>query len=207
MILLPRSPKLARTVRILYASKADGHQGQSWPIGEVLVQGRVNGCLRIEPFDSMPLIRTWRLSGGASAKRRANAGATRGRQWQVPLAGSPSRSHEFSQTISYLPSLLLPQLVWRCLGSGAGDGNRTHVSSLGSCSSTIELHPRRGRDLTEWRGPLAIVGGEARCRAWMAIRVLAGGGGASSGPCAWGSGRCRRLALILLGSAYDPHPS
>src|SRR5580765_5273537 len=24
---------------------------------------------------------------------------------------------------------------------GAGDGNRTHVSSLGSCSSTIELHP------------------------------------------------------------------
>src|ERR1700733_5688442 len=25
---------------------------------------------------------------------------------------------------------------------GAGDGNRTHVSSLGSCSSTIELHPR-----------------------------------------------------------------
>ncbi len=27
-------------------------------------------------------------------------------------------------------------------GNGAGDGNRTHVSSLGSCSSTIELHPR-----------------------------------------------------------------
>ena len=26
-------------------------------------------------------------------------------------------------------------------GIGAGDGNRTHVSSLGSCSSTIELHP------------------------------------------------------------------
>src|SRR5262245_47404630 len=35
---------------------------------------------------------------------------------------------------------------WRSLrgGSGAGDGNRTHVSSLGSYSSTIELHPRRG---------------------------------------------------------------
>ena len=39
---------------------------------------------------------------------------------------------------------------------GAGDGNRTHVSSLGSYSSTIELHPpsvpfyegrRRGRKL------------------------------------------------------------
>src|SRR5215831_21363760 len=26
---------------------------------------------------------------------------------------------------------------------GAGDGNRTHVSSLGSYSSTIELHPQR----------------------------------------------------------------
>jgi hypothetical protein len=26
--------------------------------------------------------------------------------------------------------------------SGAGDGNRTHASSLGSCSSAIELHPR-----------------------------------------------------------------
>jgi hypothetical protein len=27
--------------------------------------------------------------------------------------------------------------------NGAGDGNRTHVSSLGSYSSTIELHPRK----------------------------------------------------------------
>ena len=27
--------------------------------------------------------------------------------------------------------------------SGAGDGNRTHASSLGSYSSTIELHPLR----------------------------------------------------------------
>ena len=37
---------------------------------------------------------------------------------------------------------------WPCTATtggektGAGDGNRTHVSSLGSCSSTIELHPR-----------------------------------------------------------------
>jgi hypothetical protein len=31
----------------------------------------------------------------------------------------------------------LDSLQW----TGAGDGNRTHVSSLGSCSSTIELHP------------------------------------------------------------------
>ena len=26
--------------------------------------------------------------------------------------------------------------------TGAGDGDRTHVCSLGSCRSTIELHPR-----------------------------------------------------------------
>ena len=29
--------------------------------------------------------------------------------------------------------------------SGAGDGNRTHVRSLGSSCSTIELHPRNSR--------------------------------------------------------------
>src|ERR1700750_1139385 len=28
--------------------------------------------------------------------------------------------------------------------NGAGEGNRTLVCSLGSCRSTIELHPRRG---------------------------------------------------------------
>ena len=32
---------------------------------------------------------------------------------------------------------------WPQIIDGAGDGNRTHVSSLGSCSSTIELHPQR----------------------------------------------------------------
>src|SRR5690606_15541453 len=43
--------------------------------------------------------------------------------------------------------------------TGAGDGNRTHASSLGSCSSTIELHPhaapvyaRRGRLATRDAG-------------------------------------------------------
>ena len=33
--------------------------------------------------------------------------------------------------------------VSEAASAGAGDGNRTHVSSLGSCSSTIELHPPR----------------------------------------------------------------
>jgi hypothetical protein len=37
----------------------------------------------------------------------------------------------------------IPSLARRGRGGyGAGDGNRTHVSSLGSCSSTIELHPQ-----------------------------------------------------------------
>src|SRR3954470_7927180 len=33
--------------------------------------------------------------------------------------------------------------------NGAGDGNRTHVSSLGSYSSTIELHPRGAARIAE----------------------------------------------------------
>src|SRR5690606_10091723 len=51
-------------------------------------------------------------------------------------------------------------VTWRlrpvaCLEDGAGDGNRTHVSSLGSYSSTIELRPR---------GVGASLGGAARQR-------------------------------------------
>ena len=47
---------------------------------------------------------------------------------------------------------------------GAGDGNRTHVSSLGSYSSTIELHPRPTRILTKLttRKPLQLSLAEAR---------------------------------------------
>lgn len=37
--------------------------------------------------------------------------------------------------LSYIPTLI---------GIGADDGNRTRVSSLGSYSSTIELHPQEG---------------------------------------------------------------
>jgi hypothetical protein len=39
---------------------------------------------------------------------------------------------------------------WGRGGYGAGDGNRTHVSSLGSCSSTIELHPQPALILQEF---------------------------------------------------------
>ena len=39
---------------------------------------------------------------------------------------------------SSFAALKVISLIWR---NGAGEGNRTLVSSLGSCSSTIELHP------------------------------------------------------------------
>jgi hypothetical protein len=33
---------------------------------------------------------------------------------------------------------------WGCTDTGAGDGNRTRMTSLEGWSSTIELHPRGG---------------------------------------------------------------
>jgi len=45
--------------------------------------------------------------------------------------------------------------------SGAGEGNRTLVCSLGSCRSTIELHPRRRRILRRF-----TAGGAARPSRW-----------------------------------------
>ena len=41
---------------------------------------------------------------------------------------------------------------------GAGDGNRTHVCSLGSCRSTIELHPHAGRAISMRCGGVQIDG-------------------------------------------------
>jgi hypothetical protein len=35
--------------------------------------------------------------------------------------------------------------------TGAGDGNRTHVRSLGSSSSTIELHPQSASGIGVYR--------------------------------------------------------
>ena len=46
-------------------------------------------------------------------------------------------------------------------GTGAGEGNRTLVSSLGSYSSTIELRPRRGESMTP-RRDVAISAGTGR---------------------------------------------
>ena len=36
---------------------------------------------------------------------------------------------------------------WRAFRLGAGDGNRTHVTSLEGWSSTIELHPHAGHPM------------------------------------------------------------
>ena len=51
----------------------------------------------------------------------------------VPIAGIQATSRD-SNAIK----------IRKANKDGAGDGNRTHASSLGSYSSTIELHPRRG---------------------------------------------------------------
>ena len=49
------------------------------------------------------------------------------------------------------------------LGNGAGDGNRTHVSSLGSYSSTIELRPLEGIMLFDLAVAQQL---RPTCRAW-----------------------------------------
>lgn len=55
-------------------------------------------------------------------------------RWMARSAPSQSRKSEGRRSLSRRAG---PRK------DGAGDGNRTHASSLGSCSSTIELHPRR----------------------------------------------------------------
>ena len=63
---------------------------------------------------------------------------------------------EESSSHQQVPVLLgRPRIQWTS-SDGAGDGNRTHVSSLGSYSSTIELHPRPGR------GSYEILASEAK---------------------------------------------
>ena len=78
----------------------------------------------------------------SGATMGANAGVMPGNPRQRYRPARSGGGHGISRAIRNLPLRRLPQLAWRCLGDGAGDGNRTHVSSLGSCSSTIELHPR-----------------------------------------------------------------
>ena len=68
--------------------------------------------------------------------------------------------------------LLKQRLALKNAGSGAGEGNRTLVSSLGSYSSTIELHPRMGKSI-----PAAIICAiEAPGRALPYRRITAGMG-------------------------------
>src|SRR3954468_21293166 len=50
----------------------------------------------------------------------------------------------------------------RAAQAGAGEGNRTLVCSLGSCRSTIELHPHRRSDLAETARSAKRLGGAWR---------------------------------------------
>lgn len=54
---------------------------------------------------------------------------------------------------------------------GAGDGNRTRVSSLGSWCSTIELHPRTTTTLAAWR-PGRCGERTNRAQLWVGHRFL-----------------------------------
>ena len=120
---------------------------------------------------SQPPIRTWSMRSESSATMGANAGAMPGNPRQRHVPAGTGAGHGISQAIRTLPLRRLPQLAWRCQGDGAGDGNRTHVSSLGSCSSTIELHPHGFRDIKESRWLLAILlRGWSRSDGWGAGR-------------------------------------
>ena len=44
-----------------------------------------------------------------------------------------------------MPLVILAAFLFYTTGYGAGDGNRTHVSSLGSSHSTIEQHPLKSK--------------------------------------------------------------
>jgi hypothetical protein len=52
--------------------------------------------------------------------------------------------------------------------AGAGDGNRTHVCSLGSCRSTIELRPREDAYILRWH----CLGSCRSPRPWLTRRAL-----------------------------------
>jgi hypothetical protein len=56
-----------------------------------------------------------------------------------------------SHRINVLTRMLSPCVAWRCLRSGAGDGNRTHGSSLGSLGITIIRRPRQCSILVAFR--------------------------------------------------------
>ena len=72
---------------------------------------------------------------------------------------SGSRRFKFCETspgmVEHVLNFVLTVHNSKCktliLQAGAGDGNRTHVSSLGSSCSTIELHPQVPELLPFWR--------------------------------------------------------
>ena len=90
-----------------------------------------------------------RPSGAADGKPDARRGHCRER---ASLGDAADRSRN-RRAAGHLPSFGKSQVLEYQEGRvGAGDGNRTHASSLGSCSSAIELHPRTS-GLRQARGP------------------------------------------------------
>ena len=61
----------------------------------------------------------------------------------VPSAGEEEKQARSAQLIRF-PDVCTWLENDPCHEDGAGEGNRTLVCSLGSCRSTIELHPRIG---------------------------------------------------------------
>ena len=59
---------------------------------------------------------------------------------RAPFHVKPRRSNPYWFASHATSKLLLHN------NFGAGDGNRTHATSLGSWSSAIELHPRDGNE-------------------------------------------------------------
>src|SRR5579872_5477930 len=68
--------------------------------------------------------------------------ATKERKVHKEAKKSTLTSHQVSRGASKCEGTAVLRSV---AGSGAGDGNRTHVCSLEGCRSTIELHPQRSR--------------------------------------------------------------
>jgi hypothetical protein len=65
---------------------------------------------------------------------------------QLGVQARVAESAGLKTTINELQAFSLSQVVSRILGCGAGDGNRTHGSSLGSLGITIIRRPRREPD-------------------------------------------------------------
>ena len=123
------------------------------------VQDRRRGRLRAVRSGLRPSSR-----GHSSAGRRRRSGRPGGMPTTGPNSGfdatvkphrlSTAQACDTSRRSRARDSSKVPASAGGAGGSGAGEGNRTLVCSLGSCRSTIELHPHRGGDSSSDRARL-----------------------------------------------------